>query len=186
MHLANSERRYGAVAIALHWLMAMLIVLLIALGIYMVRLPDAGFDQSKIYLIIIHKEIGLLVLALVSLRLAWRQLNPLPALERTVPEWQQVTAVFVHLCLYALMVAQPILGWLMSSAAGISVDFFRLFTLPDLVRPQANLFAQLRQIHDWLGFVMAGLICLHAGAALRHHFVQRDETLRKMIGTSRS
>jgi cytochrome b561 len=185
MPLANTERRYGAMAIALHWFMALLIGLLVALGIYMVRLPDAGFDREKVTLIIVHKEIGVLVLALVGLRLIWRQLNPLPALERTVPEWQQVTAVFVHLCLYALMVAQPVTGWLMSSASGIPVDFLGLLTLPDLVRPQADLFAELRDVHDWLGFAMAGIICLHAGAALRHHFVQRDDTLRKMIGTSR-
>jgi cytochrome b561 len=186
MDLANTERRYGALAIALHWLMAVLVVLLIALGIYMVQLPDAGFDWNKVTLIIVHKEIGLLVLALAGVRLIWRQLNPLPTLARTVPEWQQVTAVFVHLCLYALMVAQPVVGWLMSSASGIPVDFLGLFTLPDLVRPQVDLFAQLRQVHAWLGLVMAGLICLHAGAALRHHFVQRDDTLRKMIGTSKS
>jgi cytochrome b561 len=183
MRLANSERRYGAVAIALHWFMATLITLLVALGIYMVQLSDVGFDRSKITLILVHKEIGLLVLILVGLRLAWRQLNPSPVLERTVPEWQQVAAVFVHLCFYALMVAQPLSGWLMSSASGIPVDFLGLFKLPDLVYPDAALFAELRRIHDWLGFVMAGLICLHAGAALRHHFTLRDDTLRKMIGS---
>jgi cytochrome b561 len=186
MHLANTRRRYGAVAISLHWLMAALIILLVVLGIYMVALPDAGFDRSKIRLILIHKEIGVVVLALAGLRLAWRQINPLPTLERTVPEWQQVAAVFVHLCFYALMVVQPVIGWLMSSASGIPVDFLGLFILPDLVGHDEDLFARLRQIHDWLGFVTAGVICLHAAAALRHHFVQRDDTLRKMIGTSRS
>jgi cytochrome b561 len=186
MVLVNTQRRYGAVAIALHWVMAVLIILLVALGIYMVQLPDAGFDQDKITLIFVHKEIGMVVLALIGLRLAWRQLNPLPRLEGNVPEWQQIAAVFVHLCLYALMVAQPILGWLMSSASGIPVDFLGLFTLPDLIRAEPDRFAQLRQIHDWLGLVMAGIICLHAGAALRHHFVQHDDTLKKMIGTARS
>jgi cytochrome b561 len=184
MQLANTQRHYGALAIALHWVMAVLITLLVLLGIYMVGLPDTGFDNTKINLILVHKEIGMLVLALVGLRLAWRQINPLPALEATMPEWQQVAAAFVHLCLYALMVIQPLLGWLMSSASGIPVDFLTLFTLPDLVGHDESLFQQLRQAHDWIGYFMAAVICLHAAAALRHHFVQHDDTLRKMLGTN--
>ena len=99
--------------------MATLIVALVAIGIYMVRLPDVGFNTRKITLILVHKEIGVLVLALVSARLTWRQLNPVPRLVDTVPEWQQVTAILVHLCFYALMIALPVTGWVMSSAAGI-------------------------------------------------------------------
>jgi cytochrome b561 len=182
MRLANTERRYGGLAIALHWLMAALIVALVALGLYMVRLPDVGFDARKITLILVHKQLGLLVLALGVLRLAWRQVNPLPRLAGGVPEWQQIAAVFVHLCFYALILAQPISGWVMSSAAGIRVDFLGLFALPDLVSPDQELFRRLRLLHEWLGYALAALICGHAAAALRHHFLLRDDTLRKMLG----
>jgi len=181
MRLSNTNQHYGAAAIALHWLMAALIATLVAMGIYMVRLPDVGFDTTKITLILAHKEIGTLVLALVAARLAWRELNPLPRLTETLPEWQKVTAIFVHLCFYALMIALPITGLLMSSAAGIPVSFLGLFTLPDFVPHDEAVFAGLTRIHDWLGYTMAMFICLHAGAALRHHFLLRDETLRKML-----
>jgi cytochrome b561 len=186
MQLANTQRRYGGAAILLHWLMAVLITALVGLGIYMVALPDVGFDEKKVMLILVHKEIGVVVMAIAVVRLAWRQVNPLPRLETTTPEWQQVAATFVHLSFYTLMLAQPIIGWLMSSAAGIPVDFVGLFTLPDLVHHNEDLFAQLRRLHDWLGYAVALLILLHAGAALRHHFILRDETLRKMLGTSQS
>jgi cytochrome b561 len=186
MQLANTERQYGVPAVVLHWLMAALIVALVSLGIYMDRLPDAGFDTKKITLILVHKEIGVFALALAGLRLAWRQLNPLPRLVEGVPEWQQVAAVFVHLCFYALMLAQPIIGWLMSSASGIPVDFLGLFRLPDLVPHDEDLFGRLRSLHDWLGWATAAFICLHAAAALRHHFVLHDATLRRMLGASQA
>ena len=186
MRLSNSDQHYGTAAIALHWLMAALIVTLVTLGIYMVRLPDVGFDTKKITLILIHKGIGTLVLALAAARLAWRQLNSLPHLVEALPEWQKVTAIFVHLCFYALMIALPVTGWVMSSAAGIPVSVLGLFTLPDFVAHDNALFGRLRQVHDWLGYSMGALICLHAGAALRHHFLLRDDTLRKMLWSSDS
>jgi cytochrome b561 len=186
MRLSNTDQHYGAAAIALHWLMATLIVTLVAIGVYMVRLPDVGFNTKKITLILVHKEIGVLVLALAGVRLTWRLLNPLPGLVNTVPEWQKVTAILVHLCFYALMIALPVTGWVMSSAAGIPVSFLGLFTLPDFVPHDDILFGWLGPLHNWLGYAMAGFICLHAGAALRHHFLLRDETLQKMLWSSDS
>jgi cytochrome b561 len=186
MKLSNTDQHYGAAAIALHWLMAIFIVSLVAMGIYMVRLPDVGFNIKKIILILAHKEIGVLVLTLAGARLAWRLLNPLPGLVNTVPEWQKVAAVLVHFCFYALMIALPVTGWVMSSAAGIPVSYLGLFTLPDFVPHDDILFGRLEFLHDWLGYAMAGCICLHAGAALRHHFLLRDATLQKMLWSSDS
>lgn len=186
MRILNSDQRYGVAAISLHWLMATLIVALVVIGIYMVRLPDVGFNVKKITLILVHKEIGVLVLALAIARLIWRQLNSLPRLIETIPEWQKVIAILVHLCFYALMIALPVTGWVMSSAAGIPVSFLGLFTLPDFVPHDDILFGWLGPLHNWLGYAMAGFICLHAGAALRHHLLLRDETLRKMLWSSDS
>jgi cytochrome b561 len=183
MAVTNTKERYGVGAIGLHWIMAGLILILVALGLYMVRLPDVGFDAKKITSTIIHKEIGVLVFAFAGVRLVWRQLNPLPALADTLPEWQKVIAIVVHLCFYALMLALPVTGLVMSSAAGIPVTFLDLFTIPDLVPPSQTLFEKLRELHDWLGYTMGVLICIHASAALRHHFILRDGSLRKMLGT---
>jgi cytochrome b561 len=178
--LRNTVQRYGAVAIALHWLMAALLVALLAMGLYMVSLPDVGFDTRKIALILYHKQFGLLALALAALRLAWRVGNALPSLAETLPEWQKVIARLVHLCFYGLMLALPITGWLMSSAGGIPVSLFGLFDLPDLVAYDEFLFQAFIEIHRWLGYALVVCIAIHAGAALRHHFLFKDETLKKM------
>ena len=179
--LKNTEQRYGAVAVLLHWLMALLLVALIALGLYMVSLPDVGFDSKKITLILYHKELGILALGLFAMRLAWRLGNVLPRLVATLPDWQKVIARFVHLCFYGLMFMLPVTGWLMSSAAGIPVSFVGLFDLPDLVSHDEYLFQTLIVIHKWLGYALIVLILIHVGAALRHHFLFKDETLKKML-----
>lgn len=180
-HLGNTTHRYGIVAMAFHWAMAGLLAGLVVLGLYMAQLPDAGFDKTKIRLVLLHKELGILALMLAALRLAWRVGNALPALVGGLPEWQQIAARFVHLCLYALMLAQPVTGWVMSSAAGIPVSFFGLCCLPDPVAHDEHLFRFLQALHGWLGYALTLLVALHVGAALEHHFVRRDDTLRKML-----
>jgi cytochrome b561 len=179
--LANTERRYGTVAMALHWLMAVLLVSLVALGLYMVGLPEVGFDKKKITLILWHKEMGILALLLAALRLAWRLRSVLPRLVESIPDWQKVAARFVHLSFYALMLALPLTGWMMSSYTRIPVSFFGLFQLPDLVPYNERMFHTFIEIHKWLGYALIGFFCVHAGAAIRHHWVSRDDTLRKML-----
>lgn len=178
--LGNTAQRYGAVAIALHWLMALLLILLILLGLYMVSQPDAGFDKKKITLILLHKEYGMLALALAALRLAWRVGNVLPALVTSLPNWQKVAARFVHLSFYGLMFALPVSGWLMSSAAGIPAYFFGS-SLPDFIAADDHSFRALIGIHKWLSFALIACLLVHAGAALRHHFMLKDDTLKKIL-----
>lgn len=178
--IENTPRGYGRVAALFHWAMAALIIALSVLGLYMVRLPDVGFSKEKIVLILLHKALGMAVLVLVALRLIWRLCNVLPELAGHLPDWQQVAARFVHLCFYALMFALPASGWLMSSAAGIPVSFFGLFTLPDPIGRSDALFRTLIDVHAVLGYAMLALACVHAGAALRHHFGFEDDTLRRM------
>jgi cytochrome b561 len=184
--LQNTEQRYGAVALALHWLMAAVLIVLLAMGLYMASLPDVGFDTRKIALILSHKELGLLALLLAALRLAWRVGNVLPKLVDSLPDWQKLIARFVHLCFYGLMFALPITGWLMSSAAGFPVSLFGLFDLPDLVPHSDRWFRAYVEIHKWLGYALIVCIVVHAAAALRHHFVFKDETLRKMWPQTRT
>lgn len=179
--IENTRQRYGIVAIVLHWVMAALLITLLALGLYMTSLPDAGFDKTKITLILYHKELGVLAFALASVRLAWRVGNVLPALVAGLPEWQQLSARFVHLALYGVMFALPLTGWLMSSAAGIPVSFLSLFNLPDLVARNDRLFHLMIEVHAWLAYLLIGLLVLHIGAALEHHFIFKDETLKKML-----
>ncbi len=179
--IGNTEDRYGVIAILFHWSMALLVIGLAALGLYMVTLPDAGFDTTKISLILYHKELGMLVLVLLIPRLAWRLTQVLPRLVAHLPDWQKIAARFVHLSFYALMFAMPMTGWLMSSAAGIPVSLLGLYTLPDLVGHNDHLFQQLIDIHKWLGYALVFCILIHVGAALWHHFMFKDDTLRKML-----
>jgi cytochrome b561 len=165
----------------LHWGMALLLAALIALGVYMVRLPDVGFDQRKILLILVHKAIGMAALAGALLRLGWRACNALPGLAPGVSPGQQVAARFVHLVFYALMIALPITGWLMSSAGGYPVPLFvDDLSLPDLIGLNEDQFQIYISVHRWLGYSMLTLVGLHAAAALHHHLVRRDDTLRRM------
>jgi cytochrome b561 len=179
--LENREDRYGTIALLLHWSMAVLVVGLAALGLYMVTLPDVGFNTKKVTLVLYHKEFGVLALVLLATRLAWRVTHILPRLVEHLPDWQKIAARFVHLSFYALLFALPMTGYFMSSAAGIPVSFFGLFMLPDLVHRDNELFRQYIAIHKWLAYVLILFIFVHAGAALRHHFVNKDDTLRKML-----
>jgi cytochrome b561 len=178
--LDNTRERYGSIAVAFHWLMAVLVVGLLALGLYMVQLPDVGYDKKKITLILWHKEYGILALLFVLARMAWRSRGLLPRLE-PAPVWQKVTARFVHLCLYALLVALPITGWLMSSASALPVPFFGLGYLPEPLPRDDYLFRAFIAIHKWLAYALLALLAAHVGAALWHHFVDRDATLKKML-----
>jgi cytochrome b561 len=179
--IENTEERYGTIAILFHWSIAFLVIGLAALGLYMVTLPDAGFNTKKVTLVLYHKEIGVLVLALLATRLAWRVTHILPRLADRLPDWQKIAARFVHLSFYALLFALPLTGCLMSSAAGIPVSFFGLFMLPDFVYRDDELFHRYMAFHKWLGYVLILFIFVHAGAALKHHFVLKDDTLRRML-----
>jgi cytochrome b561 len=179
--LENRKDRYGAIALLFHWSMALLVIGLAVLGLYMVTLPDVGFNTRKITLVLYHKEFGVLALVLLATRLSWRVTQILPQLVEHMPDWQKVVARFVHLCFYGLLFALPITGFLMSSAAGIPVSFLGLFMLPDSVHRDVGLFQRFVIIHRWLGYVLILLIFIHAGAALRHHLVCKDDTLRKML-----
>jgi cytochrome b561 len=177
----NTAARYGVVAMLLHWGMAVLLGVLVGTGMYMVAMPDVGFDTRKITLILVHKAIGMGALAAVVVRLAWRGANRLPALVAGLPMWQQVVARFVHLALYALMVAVPLSGWLMSSAGGYPIPLFGGLAAPDLIGLNDHLFYLLIALHRWLAYALVAATAVHAAAALHHHAVKKDETLRKML-----
>jgi cytochrome b561 len=181
IRIENREDRYGAIAQLFHWSMALLVIGLAALGLYMVTLPDVGFDTTKVTLVIYHKEFGLLALALLAARLSWRVTQILPRLVENQPDWQKIAAQFAQLSFYGLLFALPVTGYFMSSAAGIPVSFLGLFPLPDFVHRDNDLFQLYVAIHKWLGYGLILLIFVHAGAALRHHFVSKDDTLRKML-----
>ena len=176
MRIKNTEDRYGVVTIFLHWIMAVLIIGLLILGIYMVTLP---ISHAKLKLYGWHKEYGLLALGLVSLRLIWRLSNMTPGL--LLPLLEKLAARTVHWTFYVFMFAMPLTGWLITSAAGLPASFFGWFVLPNLISPNEESRILLEEIHKWLGYGLIATIVLHASAALKHHFINKDDILRRML-----
>ncbi len=176
--LKNTRLGYGLVAILLHWSMALLIIGMLTLGIYMEQLP-ISLEKLKLYGW--HKEYGVIVLELGILRLIWRLYNIMPDLPAHMPLWEKFAARATHLIFYGYIFLLPLTGWLMSSAAGLTVSFFGLFLLPNLIGPDPNTMHLLKEVHKWLGYSLIGVIGLHTAAALRHHFIDKDDVLKGML-----
>lgn len=169
--------RYTPTAIALHWLMAILILGIFCVGVYMHDLP---LSPAKLRIYSWHKWAGVTAFLLVLVRLAWRAGHRPPALPAAMSPWQRGAAHAGHALLYLLMLAVPLSGWLMSSAKGFQTVYFGLLPIPDLLGKDAALGTRLKDIHEALNFLMMALVAGHAGAALKHHFVDRDDVLMRM------
>ncbi|WP_374350216.1 cytochrome b [Limnohabitans sp.] len=168
---------YTPVAKGLHWLMAVLILGLLALGIYMSDLP---LSPQKLELYSWHKWFGVTVFLLLWLRLAWRVTHRPPALPETLSAPMRLTAHAGHAALYLLMLAIPLSGWLMSSAKGFQTVWFGVLPIPDLLGRDRELGDLLQQVHKLLNLLLMLTLAGHVLAALWHHFVLKDDTLRRM------
>ena len=173
--------RYTSTAIALHWLIAALIVCGFTLGLSMVDLP---LSRQKLQWYAWHKSIGLTVFLLSCARLAWRGWHPPPP-PPPMPDWQRRAAAISHAMLYVLLLVIPISGWLYSSATGVQVVYLGLLPLPDLVPKDKGLATVLRACHVTLNFTLLMLVCVHAAAALKHHVIDRDTVLWRMFPAAR-
>jgi cytochrome b561 len=169
--------RYGGVAIALHWLTVVLVVANLTLGVSMVPLP---LSPRKLQWYAWHKWIGITVFIVTCLRLAWRKSHRPPPLV-PMPDWQRRVADTSHLLLYTLLTLIPISGWLYSSSTGVQVVYLGLFPLPDLVPKDRTLATILKWTHYGLNSTLFALVVVHALAALKHHFIDRDGTLTRML-----
>ncbi len=169
---------YTATAKGLHWLMALLIFGLLALGFYMSDLP---LSPEKLQFYSWHKWAGVTVFLLVWLRLLWRLTHRPPAYPSSMSGLQQALAHTGHLVLYVLMIVIPLSGWLMSSAKGVQTVWFGVLPLPDLIGRDKELGKQLAELHSALNIGLLLLIGGHAAAALFHHLVHKDDTLRRML-----
>lgn len=174
-----NKNRYGSLSIALHWLM----VLLIAAVYTCMELRENFPKGSEIRegLKAWHFMLGLSVLVLVAIRIAARLAGSSPAVQPDLPRHQVLLARSMHLALYALMIGMPLLGWLTLSAEGKDIPFFGLH-LPALIASKnASIADWAKEIHEAVGTIGYFLIGLHAVAALYHHYVVRDDTLRRML-----
>jgi cytochrome b561 len=172
---------YTLTARVLHWVTAAIVLTMIPVGIAMAN-ADFGAAQDTLYHL--HRSMGALLLPLVLFRLYWRFTHPAPPLPADVPAIQALAANGTHWGLYALLVVQPIVGWIATSAYRAPVLFFCLFELPP-IWPEDRAFSEkMFAAHRFLGIMMALMICAHIGGALFHHFIRRDRVLMRMVSGS--
>ena len=169
---------YTSTAKSLHWLMAILFFGLLALGFYMADLP---LSPQKLKFYSWHKWAGVTAFALAWLRLAWRITHRPPALPESMPKIMQIAAHAGHLALYLLMIAIPLSGWLMSSAKGFQTVWFGVLPIPDLLDKNKELGNLLQTTHMGLNLLFVTVIVGHIAAALKHHYLDKDDILSRML-----
>lgn len=174
----SAPRRYTATAIALHWLLAVMIIAGFGMGVYMVDLP---MSPSRLKLYNYLKWLGVSILALSALRLLWRLTHSPPPLPANAPAWQNRAAHAAHMLLYVLFFAVPLSGWAYSSASGFPIVYFGVLPLPDFVPKSREMADLIKPLHMALAFALAAVVLLHIAAAFKHHFVNRDGLLARML-----
>lgn len=173
----NTASQWGWVSVTLHWVTVLAIVGLVIVGLTMDDLPNG---PRKIQVYALHKSTGLTVLALTLLRLGWRLFAGAPKAE-PMPRWQRLAAHGSHVMLYALLLAMPLTGWLFNSASGFPLKWFGLVRVPALTAYDAGVKAFANDLHEGLAKVLFVVVAIHVAAALKHHFVNRDATLQRML-----
>jgi cytochrome b561 len=169
---------YTVTARVLHWLIAVLVLIMVPLGIVIAN-KWGGPLQEPLYNL--HKSIGAVILPLVVVRLLWRLTHPPLPLPADIPAAQRAAAHTVHWTLYALLSIQPLLGWIATSAYPAPLPVFGLFELPRIWSENRALSDQLFAIHRWVGIAIGVVAVGHIGAALHHHFVRQDRVLMRII-----
>lgn len=178
MPARSDATRWGSVAKAFHWIVAVFVIGMLIGGLTMVELPTSP-DKFKLYAL--HKSFGITILVLMLLRLAWRSVDPRP---RDVPGMAPLVAFAahaVHRLLYLALLAMPISGWVYNSASNFPLQWFKLVQLPAIVAPDPELKRLAHDVHEALALFIMLLLALHIAGALKHHFIDRDDTLRRML-----
>ena len=174
----NRPDGWGPISQLLHWLVVLLILALGTLGLIMGDLPSS---PRKLELYQLHKSLGLTLLGLVLLRLAWRWYAGVPAALPDQPPWQRRSASLTHVALYALLLAMPLSGLILTAATGRDWHWFGLFTVPPITARNMPLHELGETVHQFLFWVLAALAVLHAFAAFHHHQFRGDPTLARML-----
>ena len=169
---------YPSTSKLLHWLVAVSVLTTAPVAIAMSRVAQ-GPTQDMLYNL--HKSLGVLILVLMILRLINRLAVGAPIPDPGIEPWQKTVSSVVHTSLYVLLLAMPVVGYIANSAYGAPTPFFGLFNLPKLVGNNEALATQLFTLHRWTGFLVIALVLMHVGAALYHHFVRRDDVLKRML-----
>ena len=169
---------WGAPAKLLHWVVALLVLAQVASGWAAVAWP---LSPTKLDLYVWHKSTGMLILALMTVRIAWRLANVAPALPASMRPIERIAAQGSHLLLYLLLILMPMSGWIISSAANIPFRIFWLIPLVSIAEPDKATADAAAHVHFALFVALSLLLVVHIGAALRHHYLKRNNVLVRML-----
>ena len=176
--MAEPRNRYSTVSLILHWLTAVLVITQIVL----IQAHEATDGPISREFVNIHKSVGLSILVLTLIRLGWRVANPAIPLPPDTPRWQKLVARGTHVLFYILLLAMPLVGWAASSAAGRDIVWFGLFEWPLLpIGGGRDVARDLMDLHESAAKLLIVLVILHVAGALKHHFIDRDNVLHRMI-----
>ena len=178
MKWRNSTTSYGAIPVGFHWLMVALVAAVYACMELRGYFPKGSAEREAMKTW--HYMLGLSVFVLAVARLVFSRLDSAPAITPVPPQWQTRFARLMHVALYALMLGLPLLDWLLLSAGGADIPFFGLH-LPALLAKDKAVADLIKEIHETVATVGYFLIGAHAAAALYHHYLLRDDTLRRML-----
>lgn len=176
--MSGVKTQYDPVARLLHIVMALIMIGMLALGLYMADLAPSP-DKWKFYGI--HKSIGMIALFLIGLRILWRGIHQPPAPLTTQQWWEIKLAKLVHILLYIGMIVMPVSGYVMSAAGGHPISVFGWFDVPLIIAENKELGGFARQMHEYAAYALIGAIALHFAGAMKHHFIDRDKTLSRMF-----
>ncbi len=175
----DPDSRYGLISRAVHWIIAALITALIPLGWYMVGLEY--YDPWSHDSLEIHKALGMVVLLLATIMISWQIAGRRTRATESRKRWEVIAAKITHYLLYALMVVVPATGYIISTSAGAGVAIFGLFEVPAVLPKSVPLRDAAISVHYYFAYAGVALIALHVAGALKHHFVDGDDTLRRML-----
>lgn len=186
MALKNSSTEYGLLSKTLHWVMAAMIITLIGVGIYMADLPKDTAEQKQYAFQFygLHKSFGVVVLALIIVRLAWIRISPAPALPAVFNAKEQMVTKLVQAFLYILMILVPLSGYIMSNAGGYPINLFGLGELPALIGKSKEIGGIAHEAHEIMGFAVLALIALHVAGAVKHRLKDKggeSDILKRMV-----
>jgi cytochrome b561 len=181
MHLKDTSQTFGLTSILFHWLSAALITGLFIMGQVMERMPRGA---EKFELRELHQSLGMILLLIVFLRLVWRITQGFPTATDSSANLLNLVSRVWHWALLIIMIAIPISGYIASEAGFNGVPFFGLFTFPDLIAFDHDRHEQFEDVHEILVKILIPLVVIHVLAALKHHFWNKDDTLRRMLKTS--
>ena len=176
MQFKNTPDKFGVVSKTFHWVISIDFVCVMLAGLYLAEFASTG---AKLHYFPYHKEFGMLVLFLALPRLLWRLYSPTPEFVGSLQPWEKRTASVIHVLLYICMFFMPLSGWIFSSAAGRSVNFFGC-VLPNIVEDK-SIGKFFHEAHQYVGWALFAIVGLHVAGALKHHFIDHDITLKRML-----